>query len=148
MNRSLDKESEFFIDKDLAGSSMREQMFRFYNMLGYWTERSTDLDSRKKILTSTLEQVKDMAKYKRLKDAKSKSGLTAVDRDLFVRDCWEEEVEINGELVTLSLVQQTLNKILSEDNESRNNILLCRTAIDICRSALSWDKQEAMSFES
>jgi hypothetical protein len=110
-------------------------------MLAYWTERVSEFDSHKKTLRATLEMIKDKAKSQRAQRV-GRMGLKAAAQDAFIRDFWEEEVEIDDEILTAKMIQDKLNEMSYDDSKVLANRDVCQVAVDICRSALSWDKME------
>jgi hypothetical protein len=141
MNRTLDKDSEFYLDKSLEGAAMRDQMTDFYNRLGYWSSVASSNDAERKTLQACFDKAKDKAKEIRAIKARE-SGFKSAIQDAFIRNFWDETVVIDGESLTPEEIQNALNKVIERDNESRSNKDVCQYAVDICRSLLSWDKQE------
>lgn len=139
--REIPKGSEFYLDETLDGVAMREQMIRFYNMLAYWSNAASIHDAKKKQLSNLLDQLKDRAKCVQAEKCNQK-GVKSVIQDAMVRNIWDVEIEIDGEIYTPKAVQTELSEVIAQDNEARGNVSICQTAVDICRSALSWDKQE------
>ena len=147
MNRTLDPSSEFYLDKTLQGHAMREQLTEFYNKLGYWSEQASRYDAERKTLQAIFDRAKDEAKAARAIKAKSEA-LKASAQDAFIRNFWNEKVDLDGEVLTPAEIQNQLRVAVASDNEARHNMNVCQYAVDICRSLLSWDKQELSRMES
>jgi hypothetical protein len=141
MNRTLDKEHEFYLDETQTGAQMRDQAFKFSNLLAYWTEQLSGLEAQRKTLVAAIEQTKDKAKCSRAMRAVELNYKSAI-QDAFIRNYYDEVVSLNGENVTATQLQQNLDKIQEREIEARGNVHVCQTSVDICRSALSYDKQE------
>lgn len=141
MNRSIGSDSEFYLDKNLEGAAMRDQLTVFYNKLAYWTAIASQHDAERKVLQSLFERVRDEAKCNRALVSKQ-AGLKSAAQDAFIRNFWKETIEVDGEETTPIEIQERLNEAIERDNESRHNMSVCQYAVDICRSLLSWDKME------
>jgi hypothetical protein len=121
-------------------------MIKFYNQYAYWASVLGDFDAQRKVFQSFLEQARDKAKAHRAQEAKN-LGLKSTLQDAFIRNCWSVEIEVDGKVMTPEAISNKLNEIVELESEARNCMNICQTAVDICRSALSWDKQEVTRLE-
>jgi len=145
--RTLDPDHDLYIDKDLIGAAMRDQSIRFYNLLAFWTERLGEFESNRKIVQAALEQAKDKAKFARSMEAKDK-GFKASIQEAYIRNFHDVLVDIDGEIVTSVALQKKLEEIQETEIEARSNVNICQTGVDICRSALAFDRQEMSKMEA
>lgn len=132
---------EFYLNKDAVGAEMRDQAIKFYNMMAYWNEQLSILEAKRKSLQSVLDQVKDKARATRALKA-SELSLKASIQDAFIKDIHDTIVNLQGSSLTPAGVQEQLNEVYSSELEARACVNTLTYALDICRSALSWDKQE------
>ena len=135
------------IDPTLVGSAMRDELVVMYNKLSYWTEQHSEWDSKKKQIENMLEEAKDKAKAIRATEAMAKA-LKAKIQDSYIRDFWGVPIEIvdteTGELkqITCSSLNSEFIVASQRETQTRHKMNLCNTALDIGRTAVSWDKQE------
>jgi hypothetical protein len=138
--------NDLSIDPTLVGAAMRDELVIMYNKLAYWVEQHSEWDSKKKALENTLEAAKDRAKAVRAAEADEK-GLKAKIQEAFIRDFWMVPIlttNLKDEPITYTCSE--LLKMFTEasmrETETRHMMNLCNTALDIGRTAVSWDKQE------
>jgi hypothetical protein len=129
------------IDPSLVGGAMRDELIRFYNLLAFWTEEHSQYDAFKKNLENAMDEAKSRAMGIRAEQALAK-GFKAKIQEAYIRDFWGVVVEIQGEEITCSKLREDIAQLAIKESHARHRMNLCQTALDIGRTAVSWDKQE------
>jgi 3-dehydroquinate synthase class II len=139
--------NDLYLDPSLTGGAMRDVLVEVYNKFAYWVEAHSEWDAKKKAIENALEEAKDKAKAMRAKHAE-KVGMKAKIQEAYIRDFWDMQVEIidteTGEIqqTTCSKLQADLSKAAVNETKTRHKMNICQTALDIGRTAVSWDKTE------
>jgi hypothetical protein len=141
------QDQDLRIDPTLVGGPMRDELIRFYNLLAYWTEEHSKYDALKKNLENQFEEAKNVAMGLRAREAGSK-GFKAKIQEAYIRDFYHEIVHIDGEEITPSEIRHQIAIVALEESVARHKMNLCQTALDIGRTAVSFDKLEIMRMEA
>lgn len=139
---------DLYMEADLHGAAMRNELVLFYNKFVYWCEAHSKVDAEKKRLDSLLEIVKDKAKKIKSEQA-LRLDYKAKIQEAYIRDIWDTEVEMDSDwVVTPAELVKRLSKVVQEETRTRHKMNMCSAGLDIGRTAVAFDKVELSNIKS